>query len=474
MKSEVDRRTALQLAALGVLGSQLEAAQHAMHTARTSSRAPYRPQFFATADHAELEALCEAILPGAREVKAADYIDLIAFHSSKDVQERWRAGMQAFKKVKGPDLPALLKRLENAGDTLPSEAVRLFRDTRQATVFAYYTSKPGLIDDLGYQGNVALSAFPGCEALAGQWETARMSRVWWASSEAMASVREAVSSLVPRLSGSRVVRLRLFGPKGIRRIDVEAEAVRLRMGTPAITVVPVVGSKVVVEATLEAGKDLHANGVALISGQPVQVSGEGLAVAELVKASLDKLDVAHRAVGADARDVLRVTCFCSSGQGLDAARTTIQRRYPGADIAVLQIAAVPGRTMVEAESAVKSRRESVGRLQLLNPDGLDKSPNYSQIALFDGGRAVWTGAVEGSVADPRFAFDTLRRRLLDPGASIRDVGMSCLYPSAPEGSEAIRNTRFGYYDRSRPPASTLLHFAGAPDEFTVDVIAPTA
>ena len=42
------------------------------------------------------------------------------------------------------------------------------------------------------------------------------------------------------------------------------------------------------------------------------------------------------------------------------------------------------------------------------------------------------------------------------GASIKQVAMSSLFPTSQAASDLIRQTRFDFYDKTRPPASTLL------------------
>jgi gluconate 2-dehydrogenase gamma chain len=49
-----------------------------------------------------------------------------------------------------------------AGDNLPNMPVRLFRLVKNLTADGYYTSRAGLIDELGYTGNTALASFPAC------------------------------------------------------------------------------------------------------------------------------------------------------------------------------------------------------------------------------------------------------------------------------------------------------------------------
>lgn len=49
-----------------------------------------------------------------------------------------------------------------APETDPDLPVRFFRLVKNLTADGYYTSRVGLLDELGYSGNTALARFPGC------------------------------------------------------------------------------------------------------------------------------------------------------------------------------------------------------------------------------------------------------------------------------------------------------------------------
>jgi hypothetical protein len=466
----MDRRTAIQLAGLGVLSSRLAAAQHQMHTL-AKKPGEYKPQFFSAEEHKLLDALSEMILPadersgGARAARVADYIDLVAANSGRVVQERWRSGAAAFQARGKLDLDAVARE-----DPATSAAARFFADTRRATIFAYYSSRVGLIDELGYQGNQVMAGFAGCTTACTD-VVADTARVTWMASKPAGALREALNELAPRLARLRVVRLRVFAA-GAERSKTGEEVARLKLA-PALTVVPVSGfageGRFVVEATVEGRSIVNPRGLALVSGQPVQADGAGGDVMPLIAKSFDKLDVAHAAVAAKAADVLRVTCFCTSEAGMGGVAALVKKRYPAAACVVARIPAVAGRTLVECESAV---RAGWAPGELVHPEGLEKSPNYSQVAVLAPGKAVWSSAVYGSLREPKAMFAELDRRLRSAGSAVAQTAMSCLYPVAAAGSEAIRNSRFEFYDRARPPASTMLVFGpGDADELAVDVVA---
>ena len=76
-------------------------------------------------------------------------------------------------------------------------------------------------------------------------------------------------------------------------------------------------------------------------------------------------------------------------------------------------------------------------------------------------------------SDARAMFSSLEKTLAAEGSSTRNVAMSCLYPTSNAAAELIRRIRFEFYERSRPPASTMLVFESLPKgtPFAVQVIA---
>lgn len=159
----MDRRTALKLSGFGVLVSRLAVAQHQMHTL-AAQPADYKLQFFSAAENALLDLVAETILPadehsgGARAARVSYYIDLLAANSDRETQRRWRDGVRTFEgfdKQGATDRAEVLERLYSSQDVF-------FAELRRATIFAYYSSRVGLIEELGYEGNRALTGFPGC------------------------------------------------------------------------------------------------------------------------------------------------------------------------------------------------------------------------------------------------------------------------------------------------------------------------
>ena len=175
----VTRRTSLALLGAGVLASRLEAAQAHLHAIRRNTEAR-RLIFFDPEAHRLIDALAEAIIPsdehspGARQAGVGYYIDLVAGNSAAAEQEQWRTEMAALEGAATSELgkafldatpaeqAAFLNRLANSAAEPETPAVRFFARMKRMTIFGYYTAEIGLLKELGYKGNQALSEFPGC------------------------------------------------------------------------------------------------------------------------------------------------------------------------------------------------------------------------------------------------------------------------------------------------------------------------
>ena len=71
---------------------------------------------------------------------------------------------KAFVRLSPRDQEALLGRLADPEADHPGGGLgrRFFRDLRRRTVFAYYTSREGIHQELGYQGKQVLAEWEGC------------------------------------------------------------------------------------------------------------------------------------------------------------------------------------------------------------------------------------------------------------------------------------------------------------------------
>jgi Gluconate 2-dehydrogenase subunit 3 len=162
-----------------------EFALFAQHATRTHDGAPpdpsnwtsYTPKFFARDDFEALEAFTEILIPtdstpGAREAHCAHFIDFLLDASSEHapaVQKQWRAALAELKRAgfhsAAPEERAAIVEaisLPERDRSKTHPAFTAYRLIKQETVFAFYTSRAGIIDALDYRGNSYNVSFPAC------------------------------------------------------------------------------------------------------------------------------------------------------------------------------------------------------------------------------------------------------------------------------------------------------------------------
>jgi hypothetical protein len=118
-------------------------------------------------------------LPGAREARVAEYIDFLVFSAAEfkpELQKESTAGLalldrvskqkhgQPFGELSAAAQHDLLQEasLPERDSTATHPAYAFYRQVKGTTVGAFYSSKVGLIDVLGYQGRHFLPEFLGC------------------------------------------------------------------------------------------------------------------------------------------------------------------------------------------------------------------------------------------------------------------------------------------------------------------------
>jgi enamine deaminase RidA (YjgF/YER057c/UK114 family) len=240
------------------------------------------------------------------------------------------------------------------------------------------------------------------------------------------------------------------------------------------------GSQVVLESISVARKPVNPHGLAFISGQgsssPINANRPFTPLAPLAAKSIARLRTALEAVGLTSQDAVRITCFNSSLDDYLDVQRIVSGEFPKAALNIVQVQRSPVAALVECEAVARLKQPVGASVKLINPGGLDSSPNYSQIALVGAPRVVLTGtqlAFRFQDSDVRLAFDRLKGSLEQVGVSISDVAMSSIYPLTQAMAEKIRALRFEFYDKARPPASTMLPFEGLPSldaTFAIDVV----
>ncbi len=290
--------------------------------------------------------------------------------------------------------------------------------------------------------------------------------------------REAIKALLRASQGGTIVKLRAFvaGTGDMRRVSsIVSESFNDRhLPLPVLSVVqvgalPLEGAQVVIESTSVAKgkKKPNPNGVAFFSGQQAPTPEKSAA----------QLKTAVAAAGIQPGSLLRATCFLSSFDQLNAARSAMLAAFPSLIVNYVQLQRAPLQTLTECEAVGRLATAPDAPVRLVNPSGLNQSPAYSQIALVGAPKVVLSAMQMGfreQDADVRLAFDRLQKALESQGAGMHDVFWSSNYPLTRSIADKIRAIRFNYFDKSQPPASTFLLFEGLPSidaSFALDVIA---
>ena len=138
-------------------------------------------RFFDAAQMDTLAKLADLIIPptdtpGGAQAGVPGYIDGVV-STEKEHQQLFRDGLtrldreaaklhgKPFRELSEPQQVALLTPLCEAADKgdWKVPGARFFKSLKNMTADGYYTSRAGLVDELGYQGNMAMAGFPSCE-----------------------------------------------------------------------------------------------------------------------------------------------------------------------------------------------------------------------------------------------------------------------------------------------------------------------
>lgn len=175
----MERRLVIKLIAAGFAAPAVDAGPLLVSIAPMQAAA-YRPRFFTISQFAAVDRLTDLIVPadaqsgGASAAKVGVYIDVLLSEAAPAVRSQWTQGLEAvdaecrqrfnsaFNELPADRQNAVLAAMaQNEG--APATAIqRFFAPLKRMTIDGYYTSKIGIHDDLGYIGNAAQAAFPGC------------------------------------------------------------------------------------------------------------------------------------------------------------------------------------------------------------------------------------------------------------------------------------------------------------------------
>ena len=281
-----------------------------------------------------------------------------------------------------------------------------------------------------------------------------------------AQTREALKYLIGAAKTSTIVKLRAFvaGSGDTRRIPTLVGEVMTekKLPLPVVSTVQVgslglEGAQVLFEAIAVERRAVNPQGLAFISGQ----------VGRTLREAADGVSKAAAAAGAS--ETLSMTCFVSSLEN--------SPERGGMAAVVVQMRREPSPTAAECEAVARLKTAPSEAVVLLNPEGLAKSPNYSQVALVKAPRVAFSGlqlCFHTQESDAKLAFERLGKTLESGGVRYSQVFFMHTYALTVAAMEQVRAVRFGYLDKGRPPASTLLPFEGLPSldmSFGVEVVA---
>jgi hypothetical protein len=163
-----DRREALKI--MGAIGSTCAFpfasnelyGQH-VHPPAGAAAGYGPPRFFTPEEFATVSRVADLIIPptdtpGAVQAGVPAYIDYVV-DSNEEWRKLYREGI-AWLHQQPDEVAALTRYVDQPGDELPA---RFFRAIKSMTADGFYTSREGLVVDLGYKGNTALASFPSCE-----------------------------------------------------------------------------------------------------------------------------------------------------------------------------------------------------------------------------------------------------------------------------------------------------------------------
>ncbi len=299
-------------------------------------------------------------------------------------------------------------------------------------------------------------------------------------------VRDALKSLLKSLKRDRIVHLRAFvaGSGDTRRVQTVVSEVftRKHLPLPSLSVIqvgplPTPGAQVAIEVVAESKRTRNPNGLAFISGQAVASSEVTLAVAPLVERSLAKVRSAVYSLGLKPKDVLRLTCSCSSLEDGSSVGSKMTAAFPKAAINYVQLRRAYTRAFVSCEALARLKEDPETPLRFLNPKQIPTAGDHSQIALIAPGQVTFSGtqlAFRSLDSDVHLAFDRLGHSLEKQHASLSTVAFTHIYTLSEAITRKVRRLQFHYFDRNDPPASTVVEIEGLPSldaSFAMDVVA---
>ena len=266
-------------------------------------------------------------------------------------------------------------------------------------------------------------------------------------------VRGALKALARLNHGATIVKLRAFvaGSGDLRRVkDIVAEDFAGRkQPLPAVTTIqvgtlPLVGAQVVIEAVSSEKKVVNPSGVAFV---PAAESANAAA-------AVAGLDSAMSEAGVKAADVLRITCFLSSLDNAQEARSAVSAAFPSAAANFVQMQRLGLAPQVFCEGAARLTTAPASPVVVGSGVVLVNTPKL----LLTSTQLVF----RDQDADFRLAYQRLAKTMAPLGGTFKDVFWAGNYALALPSASQIENLQWEFLDRAHPPASTTLQIEGLP------------
>jgi hypothetical protein len=153
--------------------------------------AAWRPVLFDQRQAEALARLVDALIPrtatpGARDARVHEYIDLAVAVAPVEEKKAFVDGFQWLDRrcrrthgadlstVGSAELAALLRAISDEHEDLPkslAEGGAFFTDLKRRTIFGYYTSLEGRVQELGLPESVSMQTWRGCQHAGGEHTT---------------------------------------------------------------------------------------------------------------------------------------------------------------------------------------------------------------------------------------------------------------------------------------------------------------
>ena len=266
-------------------------------------------------------------------------------------------------------------------------------------------------------------------------------------------VRDALKALARANHGAAILKLRAFvaGSGDLRRVkDIVAEDfTEKKLALPAISTIqvgalPLPGAQVVIEAVSSERKVVNPSGVAFFSAGR---SANPAAAVEQLQSSINRASV-------KATDVLRITCFLSSLDDVQTARSTVVAAFPSAITNFVQMQRLTLEPQVLCEAVARLAMAPAEPMVLANG-----------MASINAPKLVLTAAqlvFRDQDSDFRLAYQRLAKTMAPLGATFKDVFWTGTYAITRPNAAQIDSIQWEFLDRAHPPADTQLQIEGLP------------